>query len=454
MKLFTKSVQNAKPVSDSNLFALANESTEKLLSFSRSKLAACAALILAAGAVQAQAMQFDAAPQTDALFAQVSSERVNFADGALSAVLAESTTSAPRVIAVKELVLTLDTATVTLDLGQGLVVRAAKNASFNTDDGLLVWQGSSRSSESKFISLSKGDDRAANEVTLVRNGAMVTGNIRVRGQLFELRPMFDGNHVLYAVNETLRLSDHGSRYDESRLAQQGEAAAAPAPEAVAANTVIRTMVVISATAKAQLADPVGYVTTAFSETNTGYANSGVQITNQQAGPLYTATYTESGDLEVDLNRFALTNDGILDSVHTLRNTNTADVVVFMVDAGAFCGLARNIPANASSAFAVVKRSCAVGNYSFGHEIGHLQGARHNPQNDPTTTPYTFGHGFQDPAGAFRTIMAYPCSSGACPRLNYWSNPTIKFNNKALGNTTASDNARVLNTTRTTVAGFR
>jgi peptidyl-Asp metalloendopeptidase len=401
-----------------------------------------------AGANDAAKTDADVA-DSGALFADVAISRMSFNDTALNAVLGDRTTSGARVIAVKFDALDADTQNVSLNLGGKLEVIAARNDSYTTDEGLLVWQGTVRAADAKFVDLQDGDDRAANEVTLVRNGNMLTGNIRVFGQLFQVLPLFDGNHVLYAVNEQLRESDHGVGYDESKM----QANPVSTVEA-RANTTIRTMVVISATAKAQLADPVGYVTTAFSETNTGYANSGVQITNQQAGPLYTATYTESGDLQTDLNRFAGTTDGVLDAVHGLRNTNTADVVVFMVDGGSYCGLANAIGASASTAFAVVKRSCAVGNYSFGHEIGHLQGARHDPANDPTNTPLAYAHGYADPAGGYRTIMAYPCPTGACPRLNYWSNPSILFNGKPLGNATRSDNARVLNGSRATIAGFR
>ncbi len=400
------------------------------------------------GYAQSRAEQNNVAGNS-ALFGDVSLERMSFNDTALNAVLGERTSADARIVQVKFDALNANTQSITLNLGGKLEVIAALDHSYTTDEGLLVWQGTARAAGAKFVDLQDGDDRAANEVTLVRNGKMVTGNIRIFGQLFQVRPLFDGNHVLYAVNELLRESDHGVGYDEAKMASGPVATVASK-----ANTVIRTMVVITATAKAQLADPIAYVTTAFSETNTGYSRSGVQITNQQAGPLYTATYTESGDLQTDLNRFASTTDGVLDAVHSLRNTNTADVVVFMVDGGSYCGLANAIGATSSTAFAVVKRSCAVGNYSFGHEIGHLQGARHDPANDPTNTPLPYAHGYADPAGGYRTIMAYPCPSGACPRLNYWSNPSILFNGKALGNTTRSDNARVLNGSRSTIAGFR
>ena len=90
-----------------------------------------------------------------------------------------------------------------------------------------------------------------------------------------------------------------------------------------------------------------------------------------------------------------------------------------------------------------------------HEIGHLQSARHDPKNDPTNTPYAWGHGYQYTTNPkWRTIMAYNCTGGGCPRLNFWSNPGVLYNGKPMGTTTKNDNHRVLNDTRATVAAFR
>ena len=50
-------------------------------------------------------------------------------------------------------------------------------------------------------------------------------------------------------------------------------------------------------------------------------------------------------------------------------------------------------------------------------------------------------------------MAYACSGG-CPRLNYWSNPSVLYNGIPMGTTSTNDNERVLNNTRNTVAAFR
>src|SRR5262249_35151376 len=131
-----------------------------------------------------------------------------------------------------------------------------------------------------------------------------------------------------------------------------------------------------------------------------------------------------------------------------------DLSALIINQTDFCGLADAIMANASTAYAVVHYGCATGYYSFAHELGHLMGARHDPANDSTTTPFAYGHGYQQTATSptWRTIMPYNCPSN-CTRLQYWSNPSVTYDNRPMGTAPTNDNARVLNATATTVAAF-
>ncbi|MDP1603018.1 MAG: zinc-dependent metalloprotease family protein, partial [Legionella sp.] len=174
-------------------------------------------------------------------------------------------------------------------------------------------------------------------------------------------------------------------------------------------------------------------------------------------------YTESGKWEDDLSRLKETGDGFMDVVHTLRDEYSADVVVLLRDDPALtsCGIAY-IAATATSAFAVVAWDCAVSNFSFAHEIGHLQGARHDRVADPVNGPnYTYNHGHVDLTLRKRTIMAYNSGCGAtyptyCDRLGYWSNPDVPYPGsfRPTGSVTYENNAKVLNNTAYTVANFR
>src|SRR6185369_9140739 len=90
------------------------------------------------------------------------------------------------------------------------------------------------------------------------------------------------------------------------------------------------------------------------------------------------------------------------------------------------------------------------------ELGHLMGARHDENHDPSTSPFSYGHGYEHPSPSptFRTVMAYACGSGSCdPRVQYFSNPNVNYVGVPTGTATTNDNARVLNGTAGTIAAF-
>ena len=155
----------------------------------------------------------------------------------------------------------------------------------------------------------------------------------------------------------------------------------------------------------------------------------------------------------------------MDIVHTLRNMYSDDIVSLLVNnGGGYCGMAKAIMANQSTAFQVTARDCITGNYSLQHEFGHLQGLRHDRYVDTGTTPYAYGHGYihpysTDTGDRWRTVMAYnnQCSESfgySCTRLNRFSNPTKLWNADPMGVVGLSENYRVLNQTAYTVANFR
>jgi hypothetical protein len=202
---------------------------------------------------------------------------------------------------------------------------------------------------------------------------------------------------------------------------------------------------------------------ALTETNQSYANAGI-TPRLRLVHIQQVTYAETGNISTDVARLAGTADGFMDNVHALRNAYGADMVSLIVEnAGAgLCGIADAIKATAATAFDVVARNCMTGYYSFGHEFGHLQGARHDTFVDPSTTPYAFGHGFVNVAAtevdSWRTVMGYANACVAagfagCTRLQYWSNPANTFGGVAMGDS-LSRNYQVLNNTAVTVANFR
>ena len=130
----------------------------------------------------------------------------------------------------------------------------------------------------------------------------------------------------------------------------------------------------------------------------------------------------------------------------------SDVVVLIVDDVAGCGLSTRVAAEAGEAFAVVHHTCAALTYSIAHEIGHIIGARHDKALDPNTLPFPYGHGYVN-GNKWRDIMSYRQSCSGCPRIPYWSNPTIKIRGEVAGAVDA-DNARVILEQAERVAKFR
>jgi peptidyl-Asp metalloendopeptidase len=147
----------------------------------------------------------------------------------------------------------------------------------------------------------------------------------------------------------------------------------------------------------------------------------------------------------------------MDDIHTKRTTYKADLAVLIINNGSYCGLASAILADANSAFAAVYWDCATGYFSFAHEIGHLQGARHDPGADASDNPYIYGHGYVNKAAGWRTIMAYndpTCPGGSCTRIQHWSNPDVAYSGAATGTESHNFNALVLTRTRGIIAGFK
>ena len=163
-------------------------------------------------------------------------------------------------------------------------------------------------------------------------------------------------------------------------------------------------------------------------------------------------------------------DGVMDEVPGLRNSSGADLVFLLQSVVADpCGQAAMIlnPVSTSLAgngYAVGEEDCSTGagGWTFGHELGHLMGARHDWANDNTNnSPFTFNHGFVQ-AGPNRScsLMAVrgTCSAAGNSRANYWSNPNLIVTGLPIGipegQTNAAENWKTLNMTASTVANFR
>ena len=167
-------------------------------------------------------------------------------------------------------------------------------------------------------------------------------------------------------------------------------------------------------------------------------------------------YTESGNLETDLNAITSATDGLMDAVHARRNAVGADLVKLVVGntAGGACGVAWLLTSLSPSydfapnAFSVTAYPCISPNYTFGHELGHNMGSNHAPEDGATVSLYPYSFGYKHPANVFRTVMAYNCPGSGCPRVLYFSNPSVSYSGLPTGTAAQHNNALSINNART------
>lgn len=299
-------------------------------------------------------------------------------------------------------------------------------------------------------------------VQMVLMDGGVTATVTVGNATYGIEPLGGGLHAVSRIDQAGFPDEHtpdhpsGALSDAIDAAADGFLASVSSDVTIAAATTINVMVVYTASAATASGNIASRIQLAVDETNQSYANSGINI-NMNRVHTAQVSYSESGrSFSTHVNYLKGTTDGYMDVVHSWRNTYKADVVVLVVNDGEACGMAAAIKAVASSAFAAAHYTCITGYYSFGHEVGHLQGARHDRYVDSSTSPYAYGHGFIPSAKNWRTIMAYGNNCSNCTRIQWWSNPlkTYPSTGQVMGTAAYEDNARVLNGTAGTVAAFR
>jgi hypothetical protein len=326
-------------------------------------------------------------------------------------------------------------------------VRAVLRERTATPDGSEAWSGQIA-------------DAPLSAATFVRRGEVLQGSIRTLDGAYSIEPL--GTTGLHVVREV----------DLTALGPELPSLVPPAagmdrPSAVASGddgTTFDVLVVYTPAARTAAGGTDAAIQSRINlgiiETNTAYANSGVVPRLRLVGA-EPVNYTEGADLEVDLYAITGTSDGRMDAVHARRDALGADLVKLVVGdpAGGACGIAWLMNALstgfATHAFSVTASPCISPNYTFGHELGHNMGSNHAPDdtvNDTPLFPYSFG--YKHPSNLFRTVMAYNCAGSDCPRILYFSNPSVSYSGYPTGTAAQNNNARSINEGRTTVANFR
>ena len=250
------------------------------------------------------------------------------------------------------------------------------------------------------------------QTTLVVNGAVVSGTIRVPGapyRTFEIRTLGESGSWRYLVSEvtepdfvcedwdeetdgrgaSLRDMVQGSAPPRATLGEPRGAAPLPDPPAppsstvsasTSTTTVIDIVLVYSRQLKARLggdAQTVAKIEEMVASTNTMFTNSGVSAALNLVA-VQGVDYDETGGVS-DAQRLLVADDGHLDEVHALRDRVHADV--YGLIRSACCGRAQVlIDRSASNAWRAILMSFDV-DHVFAHELGHVMGLRHDRYAD-------------------------------------------------------------------------
>lgn len=384
-------------------------------------------------------------------------------------------------VAINKSALAASEAELMLSLPEGPRLRISRAKSYRTANGDLVWSGADRLTADGRLKL---DGQAPATALFVMRGERVTGQvITASGDVYELMTSEDGRQQFLIKRDPASLESQGddtpARVDiptqpdrpsvfqrSGRMDRGGEIVVADGAGALrgtrlttkAGETIVRVMQVYSPEAVAELGGINGANDRAaffIAQSNTAFTNNAIPLLFESAGVFFTPQAQATDASSTLLGRIQSTSDGWFDEYSTLqRDATGADLVALVVRDGLnsggalLCGQAAAIGAVASSGFFVQNQSCTT--FTFVHEAAHLFGARHD--NDPTTTPFRYGHGYVNRTGNFRTIMAV--NSNPQPRIGYFSTIDQTFNGGTLGTTRTNNNERVMRERAAAMAAFR
>jgi hypothetical protein len=359
------------------------------------------------------------------------------------------------IVSVRAALIQAGTDAIDLELPGGIRVGARRAGFERMQSGNEVWVGRIEMANPRPDA--KGGvtpiDANLDSIVAVRSGDTVLANIRADGALYRLVPIDDGKHALIEVDQSRFQVDEDEQAYAEMMRNAPRIEHFPEPAAKAIST-IRVLVAFGASATSAIGNEQQAVDLAFAEANQALAATNTDARFEQAGAIRFYTQSETTNYSTMLNRLTNGSDGFYDTIGSQRNSAAADIVAYVAPQSAtLCGQAAGIATSSANAYFVISPACLSGNYTFVHEAGHVVGTRHD--NDPTTSPFAYGHGYVMSSINRRTVMAVnngPCPS--CVRIGAFSSPNHTLNGVTIGTANRNDNTRVWRSRGPTVASFR
>jgi peptidyl-Asp metalloendopeptidase len=326
-------------------------------------------------------------------------------------------------------------------------------------EGDMTWSG-------KLV----GSIRGAAHITV--RGDAAAGSIATEdGQLFEINSAADGGITIEEIDldkmppHVNPLAPEDEPFEEDL---SGGATIENAPTTSADNGSVIDVMVVYTQASSNRYGVAGIETKIINAVDAMNSTNANSLINSRFRLVHMeeVNYVETGDMDPALRRLTNTNDGFMDNVHTLRDQHGADIVSLIDEDSNYCGIAWVMTSGqlsnnrmAGNAFNVVYSGC-LSSHTLTHEIGHNEGCAHDRANSNVAGSYPYSYGHQDAVNTFRTIMAYNCSGGSCPRIDHFSNPNVTHNGAPTGidhnvdPNNSTDNVRTINNNESIIANWR
>ncbi|MBJ7516633.1 MAG: hypothetical protein JHC82_10535 [Stenotrophomonas sp.] len=336
-----------------------------------------------------------------------------------------------------------DTASLEFEL-QGQWLKATRVQGVRLADGTVTWSGT--------IAADTQEDEGS--IDLVRTPEGVTGIIK-RGDLYRIEPAGGRHHLLSLDTLLPALPRHAADHPAPSLLPSGKDIAAvrsKAPSAAGPSVIRVLAVTTTAIDKAQGARVRSLVQLGITEGNRTYVDSNIDAQMELAG--YEAIAYGGTSMAQVLQYFRDPRTPGSKAVRALRDQAKADVIMLVMGNDYYCGVAP-VGARSEDAFMVVRVECLAGNDTVPHELGHIIGSSHNPENGSGALyPYAYGRQVCNLGrGNWHSVMAYPCQNRSA-RAQKWTSPLVMHDGRPTGNAARFDNRRVMEENRERVAGFR